>query len=120
LHAPKEKQAHLDFNLESALLQAERIGPHTVGLFQHMASQPHPLIYLRTMEGLINGILRGRFKKEALEYACEQGLIFGQCGYRYLLDAASYFASGGVLRPTGTGAPVRDLSKLHLSKGGVA
>jgi len=75
-HYPEQKLAAIRFDLIHAKREAEKIGPETLKLIEELLAGPHPLKYLRRIQGILR--LRKIYSASAMEYACHQALVFNR------------------------------------------
>jgi len=80
-HRPKSHQAHLEWTPSRFIRWAEKTGPSTAALVQHiMDSRPHPEHGFRGCLGVLG--LSKRYGPERLEAACARALHIGGARYR--------------------------------------
>lgn len=113
-HYPEKKLAAVRFDILIAKREAEKIGPETKKLIDHLLDGAHPLKHLRRIQGIIS--LKKNYKPSSLEYASHQALLFNRTRYAFINDCAKRFELSGH-RPRVIGAPERDLSDVYLQTG---
>ena len=111
-HYPEEKIATARFEIKSALKQAEKVGPKTLELIQLLVEGEYPLKNLRRIQGVLRLHQSQHIKKESMEYAASQALIFRKLSFYYIKNAALFFEQGGT-RPRVV-APTRTKEDLYL------
>jgi transposase len=80
-HRPKSHQEHLDWSPSRLVRWAEKTGPATAALVQHVLdSRPHPEHGYRACLGILR--LSDRYGPERLEAACARALRIGGTTYR--------------------------------------
>lgn len=111
-HYPEEKLATSRFEVRHAIKQSESIGPKTNELIIKLFAQEYPLKFLRRAQGILRLVQSGHVRKEDLEYACGQGLLFNRTHFGYIKSAAMFHRSGG--GKLCSVAPIRDLNQSYL------
>ncbi len=111
-HYPPEQIAAARFELKSALRIAQRIGPKTESLVEDLTKGNYPLRYLRRIQGILRLHQSGIVQTLAMEYGCEQAMLFNKKNFNYIKQAALFFESGGKSPRLVT--PRRDPSDLYL------
>ena len=114
LHWPEEKFAHCSFTLDRALSDALKIGPKTTQMITYLFSLPHPLQYLRRVQGWIRNVSHGKFSNESMEYASKQALQHSRYSSKYVNSCAEFSQKGGELRAAVGSAPKRDLKQIFV------
>ncbi len=113
-HYPEEKVALVQFSVQHALRESERIGPETHRLVSHILSGSYPLRYLRRAQGILRLYQSRHVTKEALEHACKMGMTYQKTQFPYIQSTAQYFDKNG-LKPSAVRlAPVREMSSVYL------
>lgn len=115
-HYPAEKVAQVGFSVSQAQRQAERIGPETARLVDHLLSGPHPLRYLRRVQGILRLEQSGRVSREGLEHASRLGMTFNKTQFGYIQSTAEYFDKNGNRPSVVRTAPRREASSMYLHK----
>ena len=100
------------FEVRHAKNEASRVGPKTVHLVNELLDTEYPLRYLRRVQGILRLVQSGQVSREALEYACAQGLTFRKLHYDYIKSSAKFFQVNGN-RPVAV-APLRESTEVHL------
>jgi transposase len=113
-HYPEKKIGLTRFEVKHAKTEAEKVGPETRALMDELFSTDHPLRYLRRAQGILRLVQTSQVSKEALEYACKQGRVFGKTNYDYIKSTAKFYHVNGN-RPV-IAAPKRELSQVHLHR----
>ena len=116
LHWPPEKREHCDFSLERARRDANIIGPNTFEMFEYLFALPHPLNYLRRVQGWLRKVSTYKCTRPAMEYASKMAMRHNNYSHKYVTECAAFFDSGGLSRPSQTGAPKRMLETTYLDK----
>jgi transposase len=116
LHWPPEKKEHCDFNIDRGLQEAKKVGHKTYEMVNYLFSLPHPLVYLRRVQGLLRQYQQARFSKDAMEYASKMAMQHQKFSCSYFNNCAKYFDSDEQIRAVGNGSPKRELKHLHLQK----
>jgi transposase len=111
-HYPEEKLATSRFEVRHAIKQSESIGPKTNEFIIKLFAQEYPLRFLRRAQGILRLVQSGHVRKEDLEYACGQGLLFNRTHFGYIKSAAMFHRSGG--GKLCSVAPIRDLNQSYL------
>ncbi len=111
-HYPEAKVSVARFEVHHAKEQADRIGPHVKKLIEELLSGDHPLRHLRRAQGILRLIQSHQVSKEALDYACSQGMLFRKTRLAYIRACAIYFQQNG-LKPKLV-APQRSIENVHL------
>jgi transposase len=111
-HYPEEKVATARFEIKSALKQAEKVGPKTCALIKLLVDGNYPLKNLRRIQGILRLHQSQNVRKESLEYAATQALVFNKPNFQYVKNAALFFEQGGT-RPRVV-APTRTKDDLYL------
>jgi len=114
-HYPEQKAALARFDVQTALRQAERIGPHTHKLIEDLLSGSQPLKYLRRAQGVLRLHQSQVVSTQAMEHACERALLFGKKHLRFIKDTALFFAAhGGKSAAVAREAPRRHQDHIYL------
>jgi len=100
--------------VDRAKVDALKIGPKTSEMIVYLFNLPHPLQYLRRVQGWIRNASHGKYTNEAMEYASVQALQHNRFNSKYVTSCAEFFQNGGVLRTAPSAAPKRDLSKIFV------
>lgn len=111
-HYPEQKTAIARFDLAYAKKAAEKVGPKTFEMVQHLFNLPGPLQYLRRIQGLLRLNETKTISTSAIEFACTQALIFQNFKLEYIKRCALSFDQIGQ-RPDRK-APVRNLESIYL------
>ena len=69
-HWPEDRQQQMNWSMQSALTQAKHLGNQVCQLVQILSQRPHPLQYLRRIQGLLRLYQSKAFAHASLEYAC--------------------------------------------------
>jgi transposase len=117
LHWPPEKKEHNDFNIEKAKSISKSIGGNTYKMVIYLFDLPHPLIYLRRIQGWLRLFSAARCSKQAMEYASKMALQHQKFNSSYFIDCVKYFDTSALNSPINTGAPSRQQKHLYLHKG---
>jgi transposase len=114
-HYPEAKLATARFDIHQAMIQAKRIGAETEKLVEHLFSLPHPLKYLRRVQGILRLVERKRVSVTALEYACKIALTHKNTRFATIEAIAKHHDRHGP-RPVIINAsnPKRDEQSLFL------
>jgi len=110
-HYPAEKIQMTRFEVQSAKLNANKIGLFTGQLIEKLFEGNWPLRGLRRAQGVLR--LSNKYTKEGMEYACSMGLKFNKIRYEYIKECAHYYDKNGALHPVSS-APQRDLLTVYL------
>jgi transposase len=113
-HYPEEKVALTQFSVQLAMKMAERIGPETLRLVQHLLTCEYPLRYLRRAQGILRLHQSAKVSREALEYAARMGMTYGKHQFGYIQATALYFDKNGNKPSIVRTAPVREASTMFL------
>lgn len=81
-HYPPAQQAYAEATPAFVRKLASQIGPHTEQLVESILSEPSPLRYLRTAQGIVR--LAKVYGRDRLESAAAKANIFNQKTYRYI------------------------------------
>lgn len=111
-HYPEQKVACARFEVKSAINLAKKVGPQTLSLVENLVKGNHPLRHLRRIQGILRLHFSGAVRKESLEYAATQALLFNKTQFHYVKQAALFFENGGT-RPRLI-PPNRDQHDLYL------
>jgi hypothetical protein len=114
LHWPEEKLQHCCFTMDRAKADALKIGPKTTQMVTYLFELPHPLQFLRRVQGWIRSVAHEKFSSEAMEYASLQALQHNRYGSKYVTSCAIFFQQGGVLRTAPGSAPKRDHTQIFV------
>ena len=114
LHWPPEKKEHCDFTLERAKQEAQKIGHKTYQMVEYLFNLPHPLVYLRRVQGWLRIVSYSKCSRNAMEYAATMAMQHQRFSSAYVNDCAKYFDSLGLNLPQKTGAPNRELKHIYL------
>jgi hypothetical protein len=114
LHWPPEKREHCNFTVEIAKREANKIGTETEKMVDYLFSLPHPLIYLRRVQGWIRMVSSGRCTRHAMEYASQIALQHQKFNSAYVNDCAKYFDQSGTLIFKKHNAPQRNRDTIYL------
>lgn len=114
-HYPAAKLATASFSIHQAQTQANRIGPETQKLVEHLFAQSHPLKYLRRVQGILRLADKKRVSVTALEYACKIALTHRNTRFAIIEAIAKHHDQHGP-RPVAlqTSRPERDEPTLFL------
>lgn len=89
-HYPEKKYVDTNYHLEQAKYKSKSIGKNASVLIERLIREAkHPLKILRKVQGIMG--LQRKFSKEALDYGCEQGLIFNRMNYDHIKRFAEHF-----------------------------
>lgn len=113
-HYPEEKLALTQFSIKFAKAEAQKIGPTTLALVEKLLSPPHPLKYLRRVQGVLRPYQQNKISRAALEHASRQALLLGQYSLKFILEVAQFFDKNGGARPVAVAAPIRDPGTTFL------
>jgi len=113
-HYPEEKVAQVGFSVQQALRQAERVGPETTKLVEHLLNGPYPLKYLRRVQGILRLQQSARVTALGLEHAARMGMTYNKTQFSYIQATAEYFDKNGNRPSVVRTAPKRDASTMHL------
>jgi hypothetical protein len=111
-HYPEHKTAITRFEVQSAVSQAQMIGPHTHKLVEHLLLTDWPLKHLRRVQGILRLVQSKLVSTQALEYASEQAFNFNKLNYQYVKNAALFFKNGGT--NSSLGPPQRSQTEMFL------
>lgn len=113
-HYPEEKVALVQFSVQHALREAEKVGPETAALITELLSGAYPLKYLRRAQGILRLQQTARVSREALEYAAKMAMTYGKTQYPYIQTTAEYFDRNGAKPSVVRSAPVREAGSIYL------
>jgi transposase len=113
-HYPEEKVALVQFSVQHAIRESEKIGPETSRLVNSLLSGAYPLKYLRRVQGILRLYQSKRVSKEALEHACKMGMTFQKTQFGYIQSTAQYFDKSGLKPSVVRSAPIREKSSVYL------
>lgn len=113
-HYPEEKVALVQFSVQHALRESERIGPETHRLVSNILSGSHPLRYLRRAQGILRLYQSRHVTRAALEHACKMGMTWQKTQFPYIQSTAQYFDKNGLKPSAVRSAPVREMSSVYL------
>jgi len=113
-HYPQEKVAVTRFEIKFAKNEADKIGPNTRAIVDHLLDCEYPLKYLRRVQGILRLTQKGAVSHEAMEYAANLALKFQKTTFHYIKDAALHFEHRSQRSPHL--APQRDQTELYLHK----
>lgn len=111
-HYPEHKTAITRFEVQTAISQAQMIGPHTHKLVQYLVTTDWPLKHLRRVQGILRLVQSKLVSIEALEYASQQAFNFKKLNYQYVKNAALFFKNGGT--NLSLGPPQRSQTEMFL------
>ena len=114
LHWPPEKREHCDFTIEIAKKEAAKVGNNTSKLVNYLFNLPHPLIYLRRVQGWIRIVSSGKCTRQAMEYAASMALQHQKFNSAYVNDCAKYFDKAGLIEVKKSNAPQRNAEYIYL------
>jgi transposase len=113
-HYPEDKVAMTQFSVQVAKREANKIGPMTEQLVNHLLDVSYPLRHLRRVQGILRLYQSNRVSREGLEHGCKLALSFNKPHYTYVHATAEYFDKNGN-RPKLIGsAPIREATSMHL------
>jgi hypothetical protein len=112
-HYPEEQVGVARYEVKHARKVVQKIGPKTNELIDELLSGPHPLRFLRRVQGILKLHTSQKVGRLAMEYASTQALIFNKKNFGYFQSCALHFEVNGA-RPVTT-APKRDLTTTHLT-----
>ncbi len=113
-HYPEEKVALVQFSVQHALRESEKIGPETLRLVSHLLGGAYPLRYLRRVQGILRLYQSKRVSKAALEHACKMGMTFQKTQFPYIQSTAQYFDKNGLKPSVVRSAPIREKESIYL------
>jgi len=113
-HYPEEKVALVQFSVQHAIRESEKIGPETSRLVSSLLSGAYPLKYLRRVQGILRLYQSKRVTKEALEHACKMGMTYQKTQFPYIQSTAQYFDKNGLKPSVVRSAPSREMSSVYL------
>lgn len=116
LHWPPHKREHCDFSIERAKSEAEKIGQKTKEMVDYLFQLPHPLQYLRRVQGWIRLVSQGRITRDSMEYASQNALLHQRFHSAYVKSCAEFYEGGGHLRVASGSAPKREKTYIYLQK----
>lgn len=88
-HYPEKKYVDMNYHISLARREAEKLGPHTSLLIEHLFNEDRfPLKNLRRVQGILQ--LGKQLEKDAMEYGCEMALHFETFSF----DRIKRFAKG--------------------------
>ena len=111
-HYPENKIVSNRLDILSLKREAESGGPAMIGVVATLLESPHPLRYLRRIQGIIR--LKKSYSKQSIEYACSQALTFKRFNYQFIECLAKRHTLQGGRMISSSSVPVRDLSEVHL------
>jgi hypothetical protein len=88
--------------------EASKIGSNTHKLILFLFELPHPLQFLRRIQGWVRLVSHGRVSRDAMEYAAGMALQHQRYASKYVSECAHFFEAGGTLRSVPSEAPKRD------------
>lgn len=113
-HYPEEKVALVQFSVQHAIRESEKIGAETLRLVNSLLSGAYPLRYLRRVQGILRLYQSKRVTKEALEHACKMGMTYQKTQFPYIQSTAQYFDKNGLKPSVVRSAPIREMSSVYL------
>jgi transposase len=113
-HYPEEKVAVVQFSVQLALKNAERVGPETEKLIGHLLNGPYPLKYLRRVQGILRLQQSLRVTTAGLEHASKLAMTFNKTQFAYIQATAEYFDRNGNRLSVVQTAPKREVSLMYL------
>jgi hypothetical protein len=113
-HYPEEKVALVQFSVQHAMREAEKIGSETLRLVSHLLGGAYPLRYLRRVQGILRLYQSKRVSKDALEHACKMGMTFQKTQFPYIQSTAQYFDKNGLKPSVVRSAPIREKESIYL------
>lgn len=111
-HYPDEQVGVARYEVKHGKKQAQKIGPKTKELVDDLLSGPHPLRFLRRVQGILRLYTSGRVGRDSMEYAARQSLSFDRKNFGYFQSCALHFEANGA-KPV-VQAPKRDLQTVYL------
>lgn len=114
LHWPPGKLEHTDFTIERAKKDAKNIGIKTSELIHFLFSKPHPLQFLRRIQGWLRRVSQSKCTREAMEYAATMALQHSRFQSEYINSCTVFFDRGGLNQSTKTGAPKRNSNHIYI------
>lgn len=112
-HYPDEQVGVARYEVKHAKRVVHKIGPKTKELVDDLLSGPHPLRFLRRVQGILRLYTTKKVGRQAMEYASTQALGFNKKNFGYFQSCAKHFEANGA-KPVST-APKRDLATAHLT-----
>jgi hypothetical protein len=106
--------ALVQFSVEIALRNSERIGPETAKLVGILLNGTYPLKYLRRVQGILRLHSSGKVSTAGLEYASRMGMLYGKMQFYYLQGTAEYFDKNGNKPSLVQSAPRREMGSMYL------
>lgn len=113
-HYPEDKVALVQFSIEIAKRDANRVGPETVKLVDHLLNTTHPLRHLRRAQGILRLYQSNRVTKAGLEHGSLMAMRFQKTYYSYVQTTAEYFDKNGNRLTVLGSAPTRDAGSMFL------
>jgi Mu transposase, C-terminal domain len=111
-HYPDGKRGVQSFHVQTALSEAQAIGPFTHQLVDKLTSSTHPLRFLRRIQGILRVYQSESATREAAEYASKMALSFDRPRLNYVKDCIAHFSAHGA-RPSAV-TPRRSGADLFL------
>src|SRR5207244_11099586 len=94
-HYPYKKLIVSRFEVQHAIEQASKLGPHVEKLVDKLLSTDYPLRHLRRVQGILRLAKRYPITPEALDHACQRALFFNKTRLAYIEVCALYFVIPG-------------------------
>ena len=113
-HYPEEKVALVQFSVQHAMREAEKVGPETSRLVNNLLSGSYPLRFLRRAQGILRLYQSKHVSREALEHACKMGITYQKTQFPYIQSTAQYFDKNGSKPSIARSAPIREMSSVYL------
>ena len=113
-HYPEQKVSIARFEVKHGKAEAEKIGPQTKALVDHLFDHEYPLKYLRRVQGILRLVKSGQVTREALEHASRQAMTFRKTNYEYVKSCAVYFNQHRGRPQLASLPPKREISEVHL------
>lgn len=111
-HYPEHKTGVAQFAVVDAKAEANKIGPQTKALIDHLLDTDYPLKHLRRAQGILRLVRSELVKPEALEYAASKAMSFQKTHLHYVKACALHYQLHGS-KPV-LAAPAREKSQIHL------
>lgn len=113
-HYPEEKVALVQFSVQQAKRTADRIGPETLKLVEHILNTAYPLRFLRRVQGILRLHQSAKVTREGLEHACKLGMTYSKTQFAYIQSTALYFDKNGSRPSIVRTAPRREAESMYL------
>jgi transposase len=113
-HYPEEKVALVQFSVQHAIRESEKIGSETSRLIKHILGGAYPLRYLRRAQGILRLYQSRHVTREALEHACKMGMTYQKTQFPYIQSTVQYFDKNGLKPSVVRSAPIREKESIYL------